>query len=69
MAAFSSLSAAEARAKVLMASGAAIVAHSARRPNGTIVVRLLRPMSATGTTQDGTNKAGAWDTVSDDGAS
>lgn len=68
MASFSDLAAANDRARVLMESGAATVAHGARLPDGTIVVRLLRPMSATGATNDGMNKAGAWDTVDDDGA-
>lgn len=39
MAAFESLAAAEARAKVLMANGSAVVAHSERLADGTIAVR------------------------------
>ena len=65
MASFSTVAQAAARAVVLMQNGSATVAHAARDFNGVIVVRLLRPMSATGTTQSGMNKAGAWDTVSD----
>ena len=68
MASFSTLQAAEIRARQLMESGAATVAHSCRLDDGTIAVRLLRPMSASGTTADGMNKAGAWDTVTDDEA-
>jgi len=66
MAAFATLAAAEARARVLMETGAATVAHNCKLKDGTIAVRLLRPMSASGVTVDGTNKAGAWDTVTDD---
>jgi hypothetical protein len=66
MAAFANMIAADERARALMESGAATVAHSCRLPDGTIAVRLLRPMSATGTTQDGMNQAGAWDVVTDD---
>lgn len=69
MSSFSSLESAELRAKELMSQGLATVAHSCRLANGTIAVRLLRPMSATGTTADGMNKAGAWDVVTDDAAS
>ena len=68
MSAFSDMASAESRARTLMSTGVATVAHSCRLKDGTIAVRLLRPMSATGTTQDGMNKAGSWDTVTDDEA-
>jgi hypothetical protein len=66
MGAFVDLAAADNRATELMETGAAVVAHSCRLRNGTIAVRLLRPMSATGDTVDGMNKAGSWDVVTDD---
>ena len=68
MSAFADMNAANIRARELMETGVATVAHGARLHDGTIVVRLLRPMSATGTTQDGMDKRGAWDTVDDDAA-
>jgi hypothetical protein len=49
-----------------MSSGAATVAHAQRDKNGVISVRVLRPMSATGTTVDGMNQAGSWDVLDDD---
>jgi hypothetical protein len=66
MGSFADIAAADVYARTLMESGAATEAHSCRLPDGTIAVRLLRPMSATGETQDGMNKNGAWDTVIDD---
>jgi hypothetical protein len=72
MALFSSMAAAEARARVLMSTGAAIVAHSERLKDGTIAVRLLRKTSLAGyvgtatRTEAGQNKGGAWDYVTDD---
>ncbi|MBI4524373.1 MAG: hypothetical protein HY695_11250 [Deltaproteobacteria bacterium] len=68
MAAFASFAEAEARAKTLMDEGYATVAHACLLVDGTLAVRLLRPMSATGSTGDGMNKAGAWDTVTDNAA-
>ena len=69
---FSTMALAEARAKTLMSTGAATVAHSCRLKDGTIAVRLLRPLSLAGftgqDTADRMNKAGAWDTVTDDSA-
>lgn len=66
MAAFADLEAAQNRAQELMASGAATVAHGCLLENGTPIVRLLRPLSATGSTEDGMNAAGAWDIIDDD---
>lgn len=68
MSAFTNIQEADNRARVLMNSGVAIVAHGERHSDGSFAVRLLRPMSATGTTADGMNKAGAWDFVIDDEA-
>lgn len=72
MAAFSTVEAADLRAKELMASGVAIVAHGERRADGQIAVRLLRFVStATMSTinNDGQSTAGAWDYLVDDAAS
>ena len=66
MGAFANIAAADIYARTLMESGAATVAHSCRLRNGSIAVRLLRPMSATGDTVDGMNKEGSWDVVVDD---
>ena len=69
MAAFTSMGEAEGRARTLMGTGAAIVAHVQRSTTGVISVRVLRPLSlATFTGQDtvdGMNKAGAWDVLTD----
>lgn len=68
------MASAEARARVLMATGIATVAHSERLMNGTIAVRLMRPCSLTGyvgtttRTEGGQNPGGAWDYVTDDTA-
>lgn len=45
MAVFATLAAAELRCKTLMAAGTWIVAHSEVKMNGTIAVRVIRPMS------------------------
>jgi hypothetical protein len=45
------------------------VGYITRGPSGAIALRILRPMSASGTTGDGMNKQGAWDYVTDDAAS
>jgi hypothetical protein len=76
MASFSTLAAAEARAKVLMDDGKSatygiIEAHAARNKAGTIGVRVLRVCSTTnyGTanpTVDGLNRGGAFDFLTDD---
>lgn len=68
MSAFSTFSAAEDRSRVLMQSGAAVVAHVERAPTGAIGVRLLRPLSAGSakTSDENQSKAGAWDYVTDD---
>jgi hypothetical protein len=74
MAAFSTMAQAEARARTLMATGAATVAHSCRLKNGTIAVRILRPMTKAGAlgsatrTEAGQNPSGAWDTLTDTAA-
>jgi len=69
MAAFT-MESAEARAGVLMSTGAATVAHSQRDKDGVISVRILRPMSLATfdgqDTVDGTNKAGSWDVLTED---
>ena len=48
MAAFATMALAEARAKVLMSTGVATVAHVQRDTDGTISVRILRPCSTAG---------------------
>jgi hypothetical protein len=73
MGAFATMAAAEARANVLMSTGAALVAHPQRSKAGVISVRILRPCSTAGygigsLTADGTNIGGAWDVLTDDAA-
>lgn len=67
MAAFTFASA-EDRGRVLMDAGTIIVGYVCRAPSGVIGLRVLRPMSASGTTADGMNKEGAWDVLTDDAA-
>jgi hypothetical protein len=76
MAAFATMQAAEARARVLMAGGKMstyniAVAHSGRTKAGVICVRVLRGMSLSPTrVGDGqlASKAGSWEELTDDAA-
>ena len=66
MSAFSSVEAAETRVVALMAANTVVQGHSCRLKDGTIAIRIQRWMGASGTTEDGMNKAGAWDVLTDD---
>jgi hypothetical protein len=65
MADFATLAEAEERARAKMADGTWVAAFGCRAANGAPAVRILRPMSASGSTADGMNKAGAWDQTVD----
>jgi uncharacterized protein with FMN-binding domain len=65
MAAFATMAAAEARAKAKVKDGTWINAHSARKMNGQICVRVQRKMSPA-TAQ--TRQEGAWVELTDDAA-
>jgi len=69
MAAFATMEGAETRVRALMAAGTIVQGHSCRLKDGTIAIRVQRYMSASGATQDGMNKAGAWDVLTDDSGS
>jgi hypothetical protein len=53
MAAFTSFQEAEIRAKLRMGDGTWVVAHAERMFNGTIAVRVIRPMSLPLTPDEG----------------
>jgi hypothetical protein len=63
MSAFSSMAAAEARARALVKSGVWLYAHAQRNFNGVISVRVVRPMAPTNAT---TRAHGAWVSITDD---
>lgn len=60
MAAFSTLAAAETRCTAQMEAGTWVVAHSAKNEAGTIICRVIRPMSPTNPGY------GGWVEISDD---
>ncbi len=61
MAAFADMAAAESRVRTKVADGTWINAHSCRKQDGTIAVRVQRKMSPSAP------DAGAWVEISDDG--
>lgn len=63
MAAFSTMAAAEVRAKAKRADGTWINAHSARTKAGVICVRVQRKMAPTSAA---TKQYGAWTEITDD---
>jgi uncharacterized protein with FMN-binding domain len=65
MAAFATMSAAEARAKAKVKDGTWINAHSGRTFNGAICVRVQRKMAPTSAA---TRQNGAWVELTDDAA-
>ncbi len=70
---FSTLQEADAAAVARMADGTYVSAYSARRTDGTIILRGLLPLSVdsqgataiTGTNQDSMSRGGSWEEVTE----